>query len=607
MRRTLSVAISLLFVFTTAGIGLIDSIWPIEPPAPVGREKQADDKRRAEARITDGSAARLFEDDLRRRSRVHDAIGPYYSFLLYRYFGLTRSSAVAGEDGWFFLRDRLTTVPEAVSENVPLTANLAEALDRRLRGRGIELVVCPVPRKGTVQAESLRRGLAVDDRPYRALIADLRRRGVLVADLLDAFQKHEGEHVYNKVDSHWSDVGMIVAAERTARDGDMLAPPAARRFTLEKKFTKPQPGDILAMIEIDVPEAWVKTFGRDEEVEVWRVEDEGRDVGETKRLGAEAPLAFSGTSFSDGRLFEDFVGHFAGRPVWTSAKRAAGPVAPLEEAVDHVTRQFEDLPEKLVWEIPMHNVFSVSRPLRGMGRVFSDARAGDLAPLSEEFPWIENSTLIPGPLPSKGTSTTRTLGGAFIFPGNGCVSVRLRGRVQNGYAEVRVDGTGRRLHGRWEAGRDQIVMPVVSVDDVSIVNLGLLSRDKASVQIDSIELVTDLEFDAIEATTPELTMNDETWTAAISLVEPFSPEPRDVLLLDLAGRRVARDLEFLIELSEGPPVVVLSADKVDPNARVILPLDEVAGRPILGVLLRADGRKPPALEVDVSRGAPVFH
>jgi len=138
-----------------------------------------------------------------------------------------------GKDGWLFLESelRFLSFPVFWGKQALLSARSPkpEAADplpaivdfsRQLAGRGITLIVVPVPPKAwhgaRVPARALE-GLSSDSlgKFYKLLTAE----GVKVVDLRAAFKEREeaGEQMYCKTDSHWSGAGCVVAAVTVAK------------------------------------------------------------------------------------------------------------------------------------------------------------------------------------------------------------------------------------------------------------------------------------------------------------------------------------------------------------------------------------------------------
>jgi alginate O-acetyltransferase complex protein AlgJ len=139
---------------------------------------------------------------------------------------LGSSKGLVGRDGYLFYGRSLQYVlggdisAQPAGKN-PLPAIVAWA--QQLHQRGVAFVFVPVPTKVEVVPHRLLAetkvpgGLLHPD--GRKLVADLRDRGVTVVDLLPAMRAAEaaGIEVFLKQDTHWSDAGLQLAAERIYR------------------------------------------------------------------------------------------------------------------------------------------------------------------------------------------------------------------------------------------------------------------------------------------------------------------------------------------------------------------------------------------------------
>lgn len=146
------------------------------------------------------------------------------------------SMAVAGSDGWYFLKSELrhlsvgdfwgekslqTSRASNSAQKDPLKAIVAykEALDKE----GIDLLLVPIPPKAVVYPDKLDPSLSVKryDASLQAFYKVLEQYGVSVLDLtsqLMSARKASGEPLYCKGDSHLSGEGCKVVAEAIARN-----------------------------------------------------------------------------------------------------------------------------------------------------------------------------------------------------------------------------------------------------------------------------------------------------------------------------------------------------------------------------------------------------
>jgi alginate O-acetyltransferase complex protein AlgJ len=136
-------------------------------------------------------------------------------------------TAVAGTDGWLFLTaelrhlgvgkfwgDAASAVSRATSPDKadPLPAILD--FHQQLRATGVELWIVPVPPKALMNPERLGALATVRGHhpAYDDFYALLRKEGITVVDLRDAWKQHNGADLYCRTDSHWSGQGIVSAA-----------------------------------------------------------------------------------------------------------------------------------------------------------------------------------------------------------------------------------------------------------------------------------------------------------------------------------------------------------------------------------------------------------
>ncbi len=165
------------------------------------------------------------------------------------------SMAVAGADGWLFLRSELRHIGVGVfwgaaAAQVSRAASPDKAdplpaivdFHEQLKALGIELIVAPVPCKALVYPELI--GASATgrlDAVHRDFLRLLGARGVKVLDLAAAFHREQARPgrplLYCKTDSHWSPYACEVTA---ARIREALGAPAWLRGRPEAFKTSPE-------------------------------------------------------------------------------------------------------------------------------------------------------------------------------------------------------------------------------------------------------------------------------------------------------------------------------------------------------------------------------
>ncbi len=139
---------------------------------------------------------------------------------------------VHGSDGWLYLPAELSHIaagkfwgPEAVAVSKASKPEYADPLPAildfkaQLDAAGVELILVPVPAKAFVYPEPLTGKPAEGrlDTVHQQFYELLRKEGVTVIDLLPdllAAKAASSEPVYCKTDTHWSGVGIGIAADK---------------------------------------------------------------------------------------------------------------------------------------------------------------------------------------------------------------------------------------------------------------------------------------------------------------------------------------------------------------------------------------------------------
>lgn len=261
---------------------------------------------------------REFEDNLERTSYYEQKIRPVFQLARYHALRDLGEKATRGaKHGWFYYTPGLRYLVEPLyselldppeHDPVQVIADLA----RQLKSKGIALWVMPVPGKASVHPERLRAGVQPEPAiaaHTRRVMAALRKRGVQVVNLHDAFLAHRKRHpervLYMRGDTHWTGFGARLAAQTVAsrikKTDWYRARPKAQRY-LRREVTVSRRGDVPRMTQIPHQEQLFSA----EDVRCYQVTfAKGEDRGETYEEPDEptdAPVLVLGDSFS--RVFE---------------------------------------------------------------------------------------------------------------------------------------------------------------------------------------------------------------------------------------------------------------------------------------------------------------
>jgi alginate O-acetyltransferase complex protein AlgJ len=274
-----------------------------------------------------------------------------------------------GELNWLFLNDELTPHVNA-AQSAAKRAQQVMALQQRLAASGTQLLVVVVPDKSRIARAhlgTLHRPEAFTDR-VKQWTDPLAQAGVEVLDLSAALAtlQRQGEPVFLRTDSHWTEAGAEAAAALVAQRIQSLGAwrqvsPSASRVSLKDRVTTVRPGDLVKLAGLDGLPIGLqprRELAQQSRFEVGRdatVAGAGQssDAGNADLFGdAELPsIALIGTSFSRNSNFVPFLEQKMHRQVANFALDGGD----FDGAARAYLRSaaFKQTPPKLlVWEIP---------------------------------------------------------------------------------------------------------------------------------------------------------------------------------------------------------------------------------------------------------------
>jgi len=244
---------------------------------------------------------RRLENDLESRCRLAQAVRPWVQYARFVAFQDAGDKALLGRSGWLFYRPAVQYLvepvrsvparayPESASGGTPKRSlrvdsgigakpsprpaalTMPPGAENRhdvfaaivsfrddLAKRGIQLLVLPAPNKASVCPERLCARAAGWPGPVnpttRAVLAQLQQAGVEVVDLFEVYGRRggtNGSDCYLAQDSHWSPLGMRLAADVVARrllDSGWVRQGPVRYET--KPVTIQRYGDVLRMMRV---------------------------------------------------------------------------------------------------------------------------------------------------------------------------------------------------------------------------------------------------------------------------------------------------------------------------------------------------------------------
>jgi hypothetical protein len=234
--------------------------------------------------------------------------------------------AISAGKGWLFLASelRFLSVGQFWGEpavNVSRSSKpewadpLAAIVDfqKQLKARGIDLLLAPVPPKGSVYPEELDSAFGAagaaggEAAPYlHRFYEELRSAGVDVLDLTEIFRKNRDNErgpVFCKTDTHWSGVGCVLGAQAIAEYArpKFAAQPKVKDYAGEWK-EKVIKGDLVELLAPKVE----KPGG--EKLEIRSVSEKGS--GAQVEADPNSPILLMGDSHT--LVFHDFLAERAG-------------------------------------------------------------------------------------------------------------------------------------------------------------------------------------------------------------------------------------------------------------------------------------------------------
>lgn len=181
-----------------------------------------------------------YQDTLKDQSLLKQVVLPPAQWVLTRWLGVGNEKAYCGLNGWLFYRPEIDYLTgrgfleprvlakrsESGSEwQAPPQPDPRRAIRQfhdQLAARGIALIIMPAPAKPSIQPEQFTLACqsdlrAIQNASYAALLAELRRDGLVIFDVADALARRRQESrepQYLATDTHWRPEAMQWVAEQ---------------------------------------------------------------------------------------------------------------------------------------------------------------------------------------------------------------------------------------------------------------------------------------------------------------------------------------------------------------------------------------------------------
>ncbi len=590
--RVIAGLVTTVFLTTTFGTGITDALFPIAKINLIGEESNEQARLKDEATLWDGSLARYYEGELRMRSRVRSWVLPQYSYMKYVYFDEAPPKVTIGKQHWMFLTRRISLANQSDEFLATSAANAVVALDRRLRGNGVEFTLIPLPRKSWVAREWLPRDVdgrqAVDD----LLIEELKARGVSTVDLREPYRALDPEEIYFKTDDHWTPNGARIAAMETARFSGLLEPEAARLGQLQvSPPEQPYYGGCTTLRSIGVRPSRVDLDVLDlREPLITHLSFEPDVEHRIELSPPRVSRALAGTSFSNQQLFAGLLSHYSGAAIFDGAR----PALPFMSTVQGVLEAYaegETKLERLFWEVPLATFYnSYSARSCSLGSAYGGTFWRSPPEIQLSFQQVPPAWmgLIKGELTTLSNERfviLHTPAGALAHSGDGVIALHLSGEVRDGPLLLTLINDRLSFDLHLEPGEFDAVLPIIAQGPTAAkLRLVTRPRQRARLRIDDARIV----HQPVSHSMHKL-MRQRPATLA-TFVPPSSLQLGARTALGIRTERVGNPLrEFVVELhtTGATSLDQVTFERLLPGGWIVLDLGRHAGERLTGVTLRS--------------------
>jgi len=269
----------------------------------------------------------------------------------YAIFKEGRPGVVVGNDGWLFSKEEFAAPLDRTADLAEAQAGVAAIRDE-LAGKGVRLVVVPLPAKADIYREHLGDAAIPDDlkQLYDDFVALLGRQGI---DHVDTRQpllraKDEGQ-LFLATDTHWTPLGASVTAGAV---GAALGQQQPGAYTVSAAAPVPREGDLSKFI---VTGGLAPLVGLGPEtVTPNRAVTSDASAASDIFGPSSIPYVLTGTSYSANELwsFTDSLKAALGADVLNLAEEGQGPIAPMRALLASDTLR-DSPPETVIWEFPI--------------------------------------------------------------------------------------------------------------------------------------------------------------------------------------------------------------------------------------------------------------
>ena len=471
----------ILFLGIIVGTGCIDSIAPVPLPLLTGLERRQEDQRIKNARIIDGSRARLIEHHQRLRSRVRAAVSPEYSFALHRWFHEVKPSVIYGKEGWLFLKSRV--IPAKPVDQVTL-ARIADGIafiSDRIAESGSRLILLPIPRKAVFCSKYLPDWVRTDIALDSTFISLLQQRGIPTVNMFEFIETDGISPPYYKRGSHWIPSTQILVAEELCKTAGIWAPAQERNTEIVFIGERVEEFSVLEYAGVGINRR-IENILKTTTTPYFRVENKRgipdlHDVSRTERS-----ICLFGTSFSAGS-FHHFLRHFSRYNIRNMAHRGTNPFESFGDFIKDLPPAPHGymFPDVIIIEFPIHQLFiSLEREFATLHEFLNPAQT-------------EMRTLFDVEIEPK------FIGGRYISntpvriahvrdtipeqPDNGLTGILFSGELTGGDVILVSRSGSDRSRVIWREGQTEIFFPLIDMNSFPLVTFSIRSTKSSGERV----------------------------------------------------------------------------------------------------------------------------
>jgi len=461
------------FLTIIVGTGIIDSIFPVPLPRLTGLERKLEEQRIQNARIVDGSKARLIEHHQRLRSRIRAMVSPEYSFALHRWLHEVKPSVIYGKDGWLYLRSRVLPKQQISQRALVRIADDISHVSQLCAQAGSRFILLPIPRKAVLCAAYLPEWVHADLSIDSVFISLLQERGIHTVNMMEFIRADGNTPPYYKRGSHWTQPTQLTTAKVVCEVSGILSRAEERITEIVPLGERSEEFGVLGY-------AGIATNRRIENIlkattsPKYKVQRKTAGPGSLPNTYEDRSVFLFGTSFSAGS-FSTFIQHFSRYSITNMAHRGTNTFRHFSAFLRNMRSSSETgvLPDIIIIEFPIHQLFE---PLQ---KEFSELHAllqpEDVPPLpysnitiTPEF--TSGHDIYPTPIPAATLDSIPPQ-----YSADGSLSILVKGALSGGNATLVARSQNGTSRVRWKQGVKKIFIPIIGKTPVNHVTVSIRS------------------------------------------------------------------------------------------------------------------------------------